>query len=162
MYLRLIGDIWFSYFLIEKIKISYLREISIAFLVVIIVFIGTLLNFNPFKSIINWGSNISDSYNINVEMTDISDAEKLTLGDFAQKVFNVSYDDLKLHLRMYSLDKIDENTTIKDFCKLNKISPEQLYKSLKGTYSKNTDDEIIKFIDITSYSSYFGNKKSIL
>ena len=106
-----------------------LKEIIVAVVITVFIFMGTLFNWSPFRNIIQFGNKISDSYAENVEMSNIPDAEKLSLKDFAKEVFNVSYSDLVSNLEKFDFDKVDENSTVIDFCNLNDITPEEFYLS---------------------------------
>ncbi len=118
-----------SYFVVEKFKMINLKEIIVAVVITVFIFMGTLFNWSPFRNIIQFGNKISDSYAENVEMSNIPDAEKLSLKDFAKEVFNVSYSDLVSNLEKFDFDKVDENSTVIDFCNLNDITPEEFYLS---------------------------------
>ena len=125
-------ELLLSYFVIEKIKLFNLKEIVIAFVITILVFSGTLYNVNPFQFIINLGNNISDNHSLSVEMPNIPDAEKLSLKDFSEKVFEVSYEEVYNILVNVGFNSIDENIIVSEFCKKNNITPQELYKILKG------------------------------
>ncbi len=118
-----------SYFVIEKFKMINLKEIIVAVVITVLIFMGTLFNLSPFRNVIQFGNKISDSYAENVEMSNIPDAEKLSLKDFAEEVFNISYSDLVSNLEKFNFDKVDENSTVIDFCNLNDITPEEFYFS---------------------------------
>lgn len=118
-----------SYFVIEKFKMINLKEIIVAVLITVFIFLGTLFNWSPFKNVIQFGNKISDSYVEDVEMPNIPDAEKLSLKDFAKEVFNISYSDLVSNLEKFNFDKVDENSTVIDFCNLNNITPKEFYLS---------------------------------
>ena len=118
-----------SYFVVEKFKMINLKEIIVAVVITVFIFMGTLFNWSPFKNVIQFGNKISDSYAEKVEIPNIPDAEKLSLKDFAEEVFNISYSDLVRSLKKFSFDKVDENSTVIDFCNLNDITPEEFYLS---------------------------------
>ena len=118
-----------SYFVVEKFKMINLKEIIVAVVITILIFMGTLFNLSPFKNVIQFGNKISDSYAENVEIPNIPDAEKLSLNDFAKEVFNISYSDLVSNLEKFDFDKVDKNSTVIDFCNLNNITPKEFYLS---------------------------------
>lgn len=120
-----------SYFLFDKKRFIFFKEIIIAFVIVMFVFVGTLFNWKPFSSVINWGNSISDNYGVGVEYPNVSDAEKLSLEKFAMNVFQISYSDFKAYTKEYEYADLDKNSTVLEFCKLNEISPEYLYKNIK-------------------------------
>jgi len=120
-----------SYFLIRKFKIKNLKEIIVAVTIIVLVFMGTLFNWNPFNTVIHFGNEISDRYTEKVEISNIPDAEKLSLSDFAKEVFNISYLDLASKLEKFNFNKLDKNSKVIDFCRLNYITPEEFYILLK-------------------------------
>lgn len=120
-----------SYFVPEKINLSSFKEIIIAFVITVLVFIGTLYNINPFRFVMDVGSSISSNHSLNVEMPYIADAEKLSLSDFSEKLFKVSFEEVYSKLSEFKFKSIDENIIVNKFCKINKITPQQLYKILK-------------------------------
>ena len=125
-------ELLLSYFVIGKINLSNFKEIVIAFIITVLVFSGTLYNVNPFQFIINLGNNISDNHSLNVEIPNIPDAEKLSLKDFSEKVFEVSYEEVYDKLINIEFESVNENIIVSEFCKINKITPQELYKILKG------------------------------
>ena len=147
-----------SYFVVEKLKISNLREILIAIVITIFVFFGTLFNINPFKFVIQLGSEISDKYSENVEIPNIPDAEKLTLKEFSENVFEIDYSILEAKLNEFGFEGVRESIIVKDFCKLNELTPEELYKILKGEFLFHN----FGGSDITSFSSFSVDKNTIL
>ncbi len=118
-----------SYFVVEKFKMIFLKEIIVAVVITVLIFMGTLFNWSPFKNVIQFGNKISDSYAEKVKIPNIPDAEKLSLNDFAKEVFNISYSDLVSNLKKFDFDKVDENSTVIDFCNQNDITPEEFYLS---------------------------------
>ncbi|MCD4835043.1 MAG: DUF4405 domain-containing protein [Bacteroidales bacterium] len=118
-----------SYFVVEKFKMINLKEIIVAVVITVLIFIGTLFNWSPFKNVIQFGNKISDSYAEDIEIPNIPDAEKLSLKNFAKEVFSISYSDLVSNLEKFNFDKVDENSTVIDFCNLNDITPEEFYLS---------------------------------
>lgn len=118
-----------SYFVVEKFKMINLKEIIVAVVITVLIFMGTFFNLSPFKNVIQFGNKISDSYAEDIEIPNIPDAEKLSLNDFAKEVFSISYSDLVSNLEKFNFDKVDENSTVIDFCNLNDITPEEFYLS---------------------------------
>ncbi len=151
-----------SYFKFEKFNSVYLKEILIALAIVILVFIGTLFNWKPFSSVISWGNTLSDNYGVGVEYPTIADAEKLTLHDFATKVLQVSYSDLKEYSKRYTFNELNRNSTIMEFCKINKITPEDFYIEIKKQLSDSGGLGFSGKPDISSIESYLDHSITIL
>ncbi len=125
-----------SYLSPEKINFSHSKEILIALIISVFVFIGTLTNIQPFKYIINLGSNISNNYSKGVLMPNVADAEKLSLEDFALKVFNITYDELEEILIKMSFVDVSKEKSVMVFCNNNNIDPHDLYIIIKGQLIK--------------------------
>lgn len=148
-----------SYFVPENLKIKNYKELIIALCITIFVFVGTLVNLNPFKYILQLGNEISDAYAKNIEMPNVSDAEKLSMKDFSEKVLHSDYNKVSALLSQYNFFDLDQEITVKDFCEINDITPNELYKILKGEMLKVSDSGII---DISSISSFEGTMNTIL
>ena len=148
-----------SYFVIEKLKFKFLKEITVALLITILVFIGTFNSWIPFKNIIDWGKDISDSYIIGVELTGIPDAEKLTMEEFANQVFHISYQRMVEELSDYNLSNTSKTTIVSEFCKINKITPEEFYLKLK---SRILIGGSISYFNLSSSNSFFDQTITIL
>lgn len=143
-----------SYFQFEKKHFTYIKEIIIALVIVLFVFIGTLFNWKPFSSVINWGSNISDNYGLGVDYPNVSDAEKLSLDNFATNVFQISYSDFEAYTKEYEFADLDKNSTVIEFCEVNDITPEELYKKIK---KKMLDDKTTGSTGNSAIQSFLDN-----
>lgn len=150
-----------SYFVPDKFTFRNYKEFIIALVITILVFTGTLLNINPFKYIINLGRRISDSYAENVELPKVPDAEKLSLEEFSNRVLNVNYDAVESLLKSHQFIEIKKDITVKNFSIINKITPEQLYKILKGELLKESTNSN-GYVDFTSYTSFPSEISTIL
>ena len=151
-----------SYFAPEKLNLSNLKEILIAFVITVLVFLGTLYNANPFQFIIKVGNSISNNHSLNVDIPNIPEAERLSLKDFSEKVLVVSYEEVYNTLTNIEFESIDENIIVSEFCKKNKITPQELYKILKRELFDNSAIGSYSMPDISSFSSFTNNQKMIL
>lgn len=133
-----------SYFILKRFTISSLKEIGVAVIIVMMVFLGTQYQWLPFKTILQLGDEISNGYSENVEIPDFPDSEKLSLHDFAGKVFNISYVKLTEKFCNYNFEKVDKNTSVIDFCILNDISPAEFYRVLKHELSPEDNENSYK------------------
>lgn len=159
-------DLLISYFVPGKMVFSGYKELIIAFVIIIFVFIGTLANMGPFKFIVSLGDEISENYSKQVQMPNISDAEKLTLDEFADKVFDIDFEELESILEKLDFNDIKEDAIVLDFCKWNDLTPEELYKIINGQLIKveafvNLESSS-SVPDILSISSFVGIEKCIL
>lgn len=150
------------YFSQARFKILNLKEIIAAIAITIVVFIGTLYNWDPFKSIIHIGSEISDNYSKDAEVPNFSDAEKLSLSDFAEKVFKITYADLVSNLGKYNFEDTDENIAVADFCTLNNMTPEEFYVLIKNELFQKERATEVGLGGFTEFSSYANDKYTIL
>ncbi len=148
-----------SYFVVEKLKFKFLKEITVALLITILVFTGTFNSWIPFKTVIDWGENISDIHSLDVEFTGIPDAEKLTMEEFADQVFRISYQRMVEELSGYDLNNTSKTTIVSEFCKMNKISPEEFYLTLKPKFIKGGN---AGYFDLSSSNSFFDQTITIL
>jgi hypothetical protein len=121
-----------SYLKSEKFSLSNSKEIFLVLVITIIVFSGTLNNIQPFKWIIDSGSNISERIGESAEIPSISNPEKLNLEQFANEVLIISYENLVNFLESEGFNSISKEITIEDFCNQNNIIPAELYKKLKN------------------------------
>lgn len=150
-----------SYLSPVNLHISNIKEILIAFLILIFVFFGTLSGLPPFKQIINLGGNISDSYSQGVVMPDVADAEKLTMEQFAAQVLEISYTEFESIIKSLNFINVDNNIRVMDFCKDNKLTPQELYIIIQGELLKMG---LVKagVPDVTSLTSFVSDPNSIL
>ena len=69
-------------------------------------------------------------------MPNVADAEKLSLEDFALKVFNITYDELEEILIKMSFVDVSKEKSVMVFCNNNNIDPHDLYIIIKGQLIK--------------------------
>jgi len=151
-----------SYFTPEKIKISNFKEIVIAFLITILVFIGTLYNVGPLRFVNNLGGTISDNFSENVEMPSIPDSEKLTIKQFSSEILNTSYENINEILKNKDFEDLREDILVEDFCLINNMSPHEFYKILKGELLQINNSSVMSFPEITSKTNCLDQINSIL
>jgi len=151
-----------SYFTPEKIKISHFKEVVIAFLITILVFIGTLYNVGPLRFVNNLGGAISDKFAENVEIPNIPDSEKLTIKQFSSEILKTSYENINAILKNKDFKDLREDILVKDFCLINNISPHEFYRILKGELLQINNSSVMGFPEITSNTSCLDQINSIL
>lgn len=145
----------------EKISFLYLKEILIALIIIIFVFTGTLTNLQPFRYVISLGNDISDSFAKDVIMPNIADAEKLSLDNFALKVFDIPYEDLEKILIEMKFVNMSNDIKVIDFCNYNNIDPQDLFIIIKGQLIK-IDNKNFGSADLTSINSFTDSQSSLL
>lgn len=124
--------IFWSYFFVKRFKFIYWKEILVALFISIILFAGTLADIRPFNYVMKFGDHVSESFGRNVQRPDIPDPEKLTLEQFANQVYNISYHHFDEIIKKHQLITDGKDQTIQNFCSLNNISPEEFYKLLNN------------------------------
>jgi hypothetical protein len=151
-----------SYFTPEKVKIYNFKESLLALSLLVIIFIGTLFDGIPFRYIIDLGDKLSDSHSKNIDMPNSIDSEKLSLNEFVNIILEADYESVKLILDKLNFKSIEKNIVVKDFCRNNKISPEEFYKILKGELFKMDSSQMLGFPEISSAAGYCDKISSIL
>jgi len=125
-----------SYFIVKKRKFVFYKEIWVALAITVIFFTGTLTNINPFRWVNDAGETISKSFGKNVERPDISDPEIMSIEQFAQEVFNLSYAEFLEVAKIHHFGVEGKEQTVQHFCSGNNISPMELYEILKKENAK--------------------------
>jgi len=120
-----------SYFFVKKMRFVFHKEILVALAITVIFFTGTLTNINPFRWVSDAGETISKSFGKSVERPDISDPEKMTIEQFVQEVFNLSYAEFLEVAKIHQLEISRKEQTVQDFCSDNNIFPVELHEILK-------------------------------
>lgn len=126
-----------SYFALEKKKLANIKELLVALIISAVVFIGTFYDLFPFKNFINLGSNVSESFSIEVEKPDIPDIDKLSLEVFSEKVFSISLNEMEIILEKNNLKVANTDVSVNEFCSKNDLSPQELYLLIKKSISKS-------------------------
>ncbi|OFX45228.1 MAG: hypothetical protein A2X13_08980 [Bacteroidetes bacterium GWC2_33_15] len=128
---RINWELLVSYFKTKNFKLIYIKEIGITLILLIFVFTGTLMQFQPFSGIMNIGRNISQSFEKGVEPYEIPDAGIITLEQFAESYLFISFNDLESRLNELGFKTIHKSITIEEFCLKNNTIPFELYQVLK-------------------------------
>lgn len=125
---------WKAFFSYLKSKISSgfnkKREFTLSVLIVVLIFFGTLFSIPPIKSVMEFGSVLSKSWEKIEEEPPVSQAEKLTLTEFSTAIemdLTVFMEKLKVN----GISYLNLDQTMEEVAKQNHISPLQLYDTIK-------------------------------
>jgi len=116
-----------SYFKLNNVRFRALKEIIIALLITLLVFVGTLQNWSPFQFIMKTGSEISESFGKDANMLSIPDADKLNLEDFSLQALQIEYGEMERMLQEHGFKNIKKDIKISEFCEKNNTTPKLLY-----------------------------------
>lgn len=112
-------------------KVKLRKELIASSLIVILFFIMTIYSVVPFKSVMDLGEELKESWTSESMEPPIPHAENLTISQFA-KTINISVDDMLEKLMGKNLKISKEDITIKELAELNKISPNKIWNILKN------------------------------
>ncbi|OFX22803.1 MAG: hypothetical protein A2041_01990 [Bacteroidetes bacterium GWA2_31_9b] len=124
-------DLFFSYFKMQKTTFKYSKEIFLAIIITVLIFIGTVMNFQPFKGIMKIGGNISKSFNKASYFNSVPDVSNTTMQQYAESNLLITDVELKNYLNDLGFKLTDNSITIEEFCLNNNIIPSELNKLLK-------------------------------
>ncbi len=103
------------------------KEFLVSIVLVIVVFIGTYFNIQPFRAVINFGKWTSESWETKAEQAPVPHAEILTIRELSGKYINTSADSILLLIRQKGLTADSIGQTILRISELNNITPAKLY-----------------------------------
>jgi hypothetical protein len=107
------------------------RELIIAVLVTAVFSIGAAKRTPPFNYILNLNAWVKESWvKTPSEDPPFSNAELLSLKDFCNKMF-IDTEKALRELRQAGLTVIDENSTIKQIARTNRVTPANVYQIIK-------------------------------
>ena len=112
-------------------KVKLRKELITSSLLVILFFFMTINNFFPFKSVMDIGEELKESWTTESMEPPIPHAENLTISQFA-KTINISVDVMLDKLTEKNLQFSKEDITLKELAELNKISPNKIWNMLKN------------------------------
>lgn len=112
-------------------KVKLRKELIASSLIVILFFIMTIYSVVPFKSVMDLGEELKESWTSESMEPPIPHAENLTISQFA-KTINISVDDMLEKLMGKNLKISKGDITIKELAELNKISPNKIWNILKN------------------------------
>lgn len=116
----------------SKIKLR-MELISSAF-VVMLFFVMVIYDFFPFKSVMDFGDQLKESWSNVSNEPPIPHAEDLLLTEFSS-IIKMSVDEIKKRLSSENISVPSDDIRIKEIAELNGISPNRIYNLVKRTGS---------------------------
>lgn len=103
------------------------RELLISGGLIMVVFLGTYFNTQPFKAIMDFGEWTTESWEIKEEQAPIPHAEILTIRELSGKYIKMSADSILILIRQKGLKVDSIGQTIQKIGELNNLTPAKLY-----------------------------------
>lgn len=117
-------------------KIKLRLELIFSIIVILIFFVMVIYDFAPFKSVMDFGEQLKESWSNDSNEPPIPHAEDLLLTEFSS-IIKMSADEIKNRLGNENISVPSEDISIKEIAKLNNISPNRIYNLLKRTGSNS-------------------------
>lgn len=146
--------------LIAYIKIKVVRgirmkwELAGSIVISLVIFILTMYNVPPFRTIMDWGETLKNSWANEKQEPPIPHAELLTLTEFAQTI-STPLENLMANLNAAGIAPDSATVRVKDLALKYKLTPQELYQKMQsnphlagGGYGRKTIAEICQQLDI--------------
>lgn len=109
------------------------KELLVSAVLVIVIFLGTHFNIQPFKAVMDFGEWTTESWEIKEEQAPIPHAEILTIRELSGKYIKMSADSILLMIRQKGLKADSIGQTISKISELNNLTPAKLYSIILPT-----------------------------
>jgi hypothetical protein len=103
------------------------KELFVSIALVIVVFLGTYFNTQPFKAVMDFSEWTTESWEIIEEQAPVPHAELLTIRELSGKYIKMSSDSILLLIRGKGLKADSTGQTISKISELNNLTPAKLY-----------------------------------
>jgi hypothetical protein len=103
------------------------KELLVSAVLVIVIFLGTHFNIQPFKAVMDFGEWTTESWEIKEEQAPIPHAEILTIRELSGKYIKMSADSILLMIRQKGLKADSIGQPISKISELNNLTPAKLY-----------------------------------
>ncbi|MBN2366232.1 MAG: DUF4405 domain-containing protein [Calditrichaeota bacterium] len=110
------------------------RELVSSSLLIFFVLTLVIAGVPPFKSIMDFGEYLSDSWASESTEPPIPHAELMTLAEYAQKT-NGNVIELMRNLEKAGIQQVDSSIQLEKLAELNGLSPQQLIEKVRDTHS---------------------------
>jgi len=110
------------------------KELLISALLIVVVFLGTNFNIQPFKAIMDFGEWTTESWEIKEEQAPIPHAEILTIKELSGKYIKMSADSILMIIHQKGLKADSTGQSILKISELNSITPAKLYAVILPTH----------------------------
>ncbi len=105
-------------------------ELLIASVITVIMFVMTLMELQPFKSVMDFGEYLTDSWENEEEAPPVPHAEAMTLPEFAEAI-NIDYQKLMQAMSTENITVNDTTLELKEIAEENNMSPNDLFNKIK-------------------------------
>ncbi len=113
-------------------KIKLRLELISSIIVILIFFVMVIYDFVPFKSVMDFGDQLKESWSNDSNEPPIPHAEDLLLTEFSSAI-KIPVDEIKKRLGSENIIVPSEDISVKEIAELNNISPNRIYNLLKRT-----------------------------
>ncbi len=104
------------------------REMLLSTLLSLFIFVGVIYNIPPFKTIMDWGEQFTESWEDEESDPPLPHAELYTLTQFAQEILETSPDSAMSRLQGAGLTVDSQGQTVRDIATANGLSPSEVYR----------------------------------
>jgi hypothetical protein len=119
--------LWFYFVSKTSNGINKQKELFVSIALVIVVFLGTYFNTQPFKAVMDFSEWTTESWEIIEEQAPVPHAELLTIRELSGKYIKMSSDSILLLIRGKGLKADSTGQTISKISELNNLTPAKLY-----------------------------------
>ena len=119
--------LWFYFVSKTSNGINKQKELFVSIALVIVVFLGTYFNTQPFKAVMDFSEWTTESWEIIEEQAPVPHAELLTIKELSGKYIKMSSDSILLLIRNKGLKADSTGQTISKISELNNLTPAKLY-----------------------------------
>lgn len=103
------------------------KELLVSAVLIIVIFLGTHFNIQPFKAVMDFGEWTTESWEMKEEQAPIPHAEDLTIRELSGKYIKMSADSILLMIHQKGLKADSIGQAISKICELNNLTPAKLY-----------------------------------
>jgi len=105
-------------------------EFIFSVILIILIFVGTILNIQPFKAVMDFGELTTESWETKDEQAPVPHAEILTIKEVAQIYLKTTPDSLMNILKLNGLKVDSTGQTLLKISELNNMTPAEIYNLL--------------------------------
>jgi hypothetical protein len=120
------------------------KELLISGGLILVVFLGTYFNTQPFKAIMDFGEWTTESWEIKEEQAPIPHAEILTIRELSGKYIKMSADSIMILIRQKGLKVDSIGQTMVKISEMNHLTPAKLYAMILPSNPDGTIKKEIK------------------
>lgn len=121
--------ILFSYFTRKtKEGLRRKKELISSSIVIILFIAGSLLNFQPFKVVMDLGNEASSLWGKSIDYPPVAHAEEMTLEEIASVLLNIPSEEFVSRIKEAGFIFNNTQQSLEEVCNLNKVAPYQFFK----------------------------------